>query len=292
MQNYLTIDVEDYFQVSAFEDIISSRDWDTMEPRVSANILPILQLLKKYRVSATFFIVGWIAEKHPEVVHHILADGHEIGCHSYWHRKVYDLTPEEFREDTLKAKTILEKISNRKITSYRAPSYSITQKSLWAFDILKELGFTTDSSIFPIMHDIYGLPDSPRFHYKLNPQQIDEYPISTAVFLGKNLPVAGGGYFRLFPYWFTKFALKRINKIEKQPFVFYLHPWEIDSGQPRFKQARIFSKFRHYNNLGKTMGRFERLLDDFDFVPLPNPGTGDNQIELETAQSVYINLSI
>ena len=284
MQNYLTIDVEDYFQVSAFEDIISSRDWDTMEPRVSANILPILQLLKKYRVSATFFIVGWIAEKHPEVVHHILADGHEIGCHSYWHRKVYDLTPEEFREDTLKAKTILEKISNRKITSYRAPSYSITQKSLWAFDILKELGFTTDSSIFPIMHDIYGLPGSPRFHYKLNPQQIDEYPISTAVFFGKKIPVAGGGYFRLYPYWFTKFALKRINKIEKQPFVFYLHPWEIDNGQPRFKQARLLSKFRHYNNLGRTMNRLERLLDDFEFVPLPgSDGNGSRKIRPETA---------
>lgn len=270
MQNYLTIDVEDYFQVSAFEDIVSSGDWDAMEQRVSANILPILQLLKKYRVYATFFIVGWIAEKHPEVVHDILADGHDIGCHSYWHRKIYDLTPEEFREDTLKAKTILEKISNRKITSYRAPSYSITKKSLWAFDILKELGFTTDSSIFPIMHDIYGLPDSPRFHYKLYPQKIEEYPISTAVFFGKKIPVAGGGYFRLFPYWFTKFALKRINQTEKQPFVFYLHPWEIDNGQPRFKQARLLSKFRHYNNLGRTMNRLERLLSDFEFVPLPS----------------------
>ena len=277
MQNYLTIDVEDYFQVSAFEDVVASNDWDSMEHRVFNNTSAILQLLKKYEVKATFFIVGWIAEKHPEVVQAVMADGHEIGCHSYWHRRIYELTPEEFRADTLKAKSVLEKISNRKITSYRAPSYSITKKSLWALDILKELGFTTDSSIFPITHDIYGIPDSPRFHYKFDTQNIDEYPLSTAVFFGKNLPIAGGGYFRLFPYWFTKFALKKINNKDRQPFVFYLHPWEIDEKQPRFKQARLLSRFRHYNNLGKTMKRFERLINDFDFVPLPgSDGHGSN----------------
>ena len=274
MQNYLTIDVEDYFQVSAFEDVIASNDWDSMEHRVLANTLKILRLLKKYQVRATFFVVGWIADKHPEVVHAIIADGHEVGCHSYWHRKIYDLTPEEFREDTLKAKTALEKICHKKITSYRAPSYSITKKSLWALDILKDLGFTTDSSIFPIIHDIYGLPGSPQFHYRWNPQQIDEYPISTAVFFGKKMPVAGGGYFRLFPYWFTRFALKKINNKDKQPFVFYLHPWEIDESQPRFKHARLLSKFRHYHNLKRTMKRFERLLHDFDFIPLPTRDAG------------------
>jgi polysaccharide deacetylase family protein (PEP-CTERM system associated) len=216
--------------------------------------------------------VGWIAEKHPEVVRAIIDDGHDIGCHSYWHRNIYDLTPEAFREDTLKAKTILESICNRKITAYRAPSYSITKKSLWALDILKELGFTTDSSIFPIRHDIYGIPDAPRFRYKLPQAGMVEYPISTAIFFGQKIPVAGGGYFRLLPYWFTKFALKRINNREMQPFVFYLHPWEIDSEQPRFNQANRLSKFRHYNNLNKTMGRFERLLNDFDFIPLPDGG--------------------
>jgi len=269
MQNYLTIDGEDYFQVAAFANIVSHRDWDSMEQRVQTNITPILRLLKKHEVHATFFVVGWIAEKHPEVVRSIIDDGHDIGCHSYWHRNIYDLTPELFREDTLKAKTILESIYNKKITAYRAPSYSITKKSLWALDILKEMGFTTDSSIFPIRHDIYGIPDAPRFRYKLPQQGMEEFPISTVIFFGQKIPIAGGGYFRLFPYWFTKFALKRINNREMQPFVFYLHPWEIDCKQPRFNQASLLSKFRHYNNLDKTMGRLEQLLNDFDFIPLP-----------------------
>mgnify|MGYP006273649183 CR=1 FL=1 len=277
MQNYLTIDVEDYFQVLAFADMVSTSDWESMEQRVYNNTQHILRLLKKYRVHATFFIVGWIAEKHPDVVRAIAADGHEIGCHSYWHRPVYELTPEAFREDTLKAKQALEKICGKAVTAYRAPSYSITKKSLWALDILKEAGFTTDSSIFPIWHDFYGIPDSPRFPYQLNPQEIAEYPISTVLLFGKTIPVSGGGYFRLFPYYFTKFALKRINNREKQPFVFYLHPWEIDSSQPRFKNARLLSRFRHYNNLKKTSGRFERLLKDFDFIPLPAGGAETRQ---------------
>lgn len=272
MQNYLTIDVEDYFQVAAFSNIISPKDWGTMEQRLHNNIRPLLQLLKEHDVHATFFIVGWIAEKQPEIVRAIMKDGHDIGCHSYLHQKVYDLSPEAFREDTLKAKTILESICNRKITAYRAPSYSITKKSLWALDILNELGFTTDSSIFPIHHDIYGIPDAPRFHYTHPRLGMEEFPISTAVFFGQKIPIAGGGYFRLLPYWFTKFALKRINNKEKQSFIFYLHPWEIDSKQPRFKQADLLSKFRHYNNLDKTLGRFKQLLNDFDFIPLPDNG--------------------
>lgn len=269
MQNYLTIDVEDHFQVAAFADFVSVSDWDKMESRVQANLPPILCLLKKYGVHATFFVVGWLAEKHPELVREILKHGHDIGCHSYWHRKIYDLTPAAFREDTVKAKAVLERIINREITAYRAPSYSITKSSMWALDILKEAGFTTDSSIFPIHHDIYGMPGAPRFRYQHQEQGIIEFPISTAVFFGRKIPVAGGGYFRLFPYWFTKLALKRINRKEKQPFVFYLHPWEIDHAQPRFKQARLWSRFRHYNNLDKTLYRFERLLNDFDFIPLP-----------------------
>lgn len=272
MQNYLTIDVEDYFQVAAFSDTVQAADWNRMEQRVEANTGDILLLLQKYQVHATFFVVGWVAEKYPDLVRAIMADGHAVGCHSYWHRAIYELAPEAFREDTLRARDVLEEICNRKILAYRAPSYSITKDSLWALDILKEAGFTTDSSIYPIWHDLYGIPDSPRFPYRLMPQQIDEYPMSTALFLGKKVPVAGGGYFRLFPYWFSRLALKRINRKEGQPFVFYLHPWEIDSGQPRFKNARLFSRFRHYNNLEKTMGRFERLLSDFDFVPLPENG--------------------
>ncbi len=269
MQNYLTIDVEDYFQVDAFSDIVSSKDWGALEQRAPNSMAVILQMLKKHRVHATFFVVGWLAEKHPEIVSAIVEHGHEIGCHSYWHRKVYELTPETFREDTLRAKAVLETLSNKKVTAYRAPSYSITRESLWALGILKEAGFTTDSSIFPITHDTYGIPDAPRFRYEVHGLGIVEFPISTALFFGRRIPVSGGGYFRLFPYWFTKKALKRINNRERQPFVFYIHPWEIDSDQPRFKGARLLSRFRHYNNLHKTRARFERLLNDFDFVPLP-----------------------
>ncbi len=269
MENYLTIDVEDYFQVAAFADIVSPADWGGMEQRVEGNMAAILRLLKSHGVRATFFVVGWVAERHPEVVKTIVADGHDLGCHSYWHRNIYDLTPEEFREDTLRAKGILEEVSGKKVVAYRAPSYSITAKSLWALDILAEAGFTVDSSIFPILHDRYGIPDSPRFPYPLSQPGMKEFPISTSLFFGKKIPVAGGGYFRLFPYWFTRMALRKINDAEGQPFVFYLHPWEIDPAQPRFAKATLLSKFRHYNNLDRTMGRFQRLLNDFQFRPLP-----------------------
>lgn len=266
--NYLTIDVEDYFQVAAFEDIINSESWASMECRVERNTDVILDILARYGVQATFFVVGWIAEKYPALVQAINRHGHEIGCHSYLHRKIYDLTPEEFREDTRRAKNILEDITGTFVSGYRAPSYSITKKSLWALDILEELGFEYDSSIFPIYHDNYGIPDAPRFEYKLPNNNMTEYPISTSLFMGRKIPVAGGGYFRLFPYWFTKMCLKTINIRENRPFIFYLHPWEIDSSQPRMKQAKLLSKFRHYNNLNKTAERFARLLEDFSFGPI------------------------
>jgi polysaccharide deacetylase family protein (PEP-CTERM system associated) len=228
----------------------------------------ILDILARHGVQATFFVVGWIAEKYPALVQTINRHGHEIGCHSYLHRKIYDLTPEEFREDTRRAKNILEDITGKSVSGYRAPSYSITKKSLWALDILEELGFEYDSSIFPIYHDNYGIPDAPRFEYKLPNNNMTEYPISTSLFMGRKIPVAGGGYFRLFPYWFTKMCLKTINIRENRPFIFYLHPWEIDSNQPRMKRAKLLSKFRHYNNLNKTAERFTRLLEDFSFGPI------------------------
>ncbi len=266
--NHLTIDVEDYFQVSAFEDIISPNNWESFESRVENNTQTILKILDSNKIKATFFIVGWIAERNIDLVKEIAEKGHRIGCHSYLHRKVYDLTPDEFRNDTKKAKAILEKITGAQITRYRAPSYSITKKSLWALDILEELGFEYDSSIFPILHDNYGIPDAPRFRYRYPDHNLTEYPISTAKVLGRNIPVAGGGYFRLFPYWFTKMLLKKINQQEKQPFIFYLHPWEIDPNQPRMKKAKLLSKFRHYNNLDKTMTRLKKLLNDFKFGPI------------------------
>lgn len=272
VNNYLTIDVEDYFQVSAFEDIIDSASWDTMEDRVLHNTEKILKLLAEYRTKATFFIVGWIAEKHPQLIKAIHDQGHSIGVHSYWHRKVYDLSPDEFRQDTFKAKSLLEDIIGTHVLGYRAPSYSITNKSLWALDILKELGFTYDSSIFPIYHDTYGIPDAPRFTY-CHPNGLIEYPISTALIFGRKIPVSGGGYFRLFPYFFTRYTLRTINSDENKPFVFYFHPWEIDPEQPRMQHAKLLSRFRHYNNLQTTSARLRRLLADFPFEPLPIPGT-------------------
>ncbi|WP_163337121.1 XrtA system polysaccharide deacetylase [Desulfopila sp. IMCC35008] len=270
MKNYLTIDVEEHFQVSAFEGAIDQNEWDSHESRVEKNTYLLLDCLSDQGVFATFFIVGWVAERYPSLVREIIKRGHEVGCHSYLHRKVYDLTPDEFLKDTSKAKDILEQITGEKISGYRAPSYSITNRSIWAFDILEELGFEYDSSIFPIVHDNYGIPDAPRFKYPIIGKNIVEYPISTVKITGLNIPVAGGGYFRLFPYWLTKFLLERIHRKDQKPFMFYLHPWEVDPYQPRVKNAGLLSRFRHYNNLEKTESRLKRLLKDFNFSSIKN----------------------
>ena len=267
--NYLTIDVEDYFQVAAFEKVIHPSTWENYPSRVEQNTTRILDLFDSYGVRGTFFIVGWTAERFPGLVKEIVTRGHEIGCHSYQHQKIYNQTPEEFRRDTQKAKDILEQASGRPVVGYRAPTYSITKKSLWALDILQELGFKWDSSIFPIIHDNYGIPDAPRFAYKLPNHELIEYPISTALIWGQKIPIAGGGYFRIFPYWFTKMALAKINTVEKQPFIFYLHPWEVDPEQPRIRQAGVKSRFRHYRNLDSTEKRLNLLLQGFKFQPIP-----------------------
>jgi polysaccharide deacetylase family protein (PEP-CTERM system associated) len=266
--NYLTIDVEDYFQVAAFEKQINPDEWPQFESRVNNNTGTLLKILDRYNVKATFFIVGWIAEKHPELVREISEKGHEIGCHSYRHQRIQTLTREAFKEDTNRAKGILEDISGKKVSGYRAPTYSITRDTIWALDILAELGFEYDSSIFPIYHDNYGIPDAPRFPYKIDGLGLTEYPLSTALILGRKVPIAGGGYFRLFPYWFTRMGLKSINEKEKQPFIFYLHPWEVDPDQPRMKDISQLSRFRHYNNLSKTSSRLQQLLSDFQFAPI------------------------
>lgn len=268
IHNFLTIDVEEYFQVSAFEKVSAFEQWSTYQSRVVDSTHIILSLLEEHQIKATFFIVGWVAERHQELVKEIRHNGHEIGCHSYAHKKVYDLTPDQFREDTAKAKKILEDITGEPVLGYRAPSYSITSKSLWAFEILQELGFKYDSSIFPIYHDNYGIPDAPRFEYKLDKYNLTEYPISTALMLTRKIPISGGGYFRLFPYWFTKMGLDSINKKEGKPFIFYLHPWELDPDQPKFETASRFSRFRHYNNLEKTTQRFSTLLKEYSFSPI------------------------
>jgi len=245
-----------------------------MESRVEMNTMRLLDLLAEADVKATFFVVGWVAERHGEMVQRMVREGHTVACHSYMHRPVFRMTPEEFRDDTRRAKEILEDLTASPVTGYRAPSYSITKRSLWAFRILEELGFRFDSSVFPVYHDRYGIPDAPRFEYRHPDSQLVEYPLSTVRFLGYNLPVGGGGYFRLFPYGLTRWLLGRINHKEKQPFVFYLHPWEIDPGQPRVNGAKWSSRFRHYNNLHSTLERFERLLKEFRFRPMVPTSVG------------------
>ncbi len=262
----MTVDVEDYYQVSAFAKNIAPASWDTMESRVVRNTERILQIFDDNSIKATFFILGCVAEREPGLVRNIANEGHEIASHGYSHQLIYAQTPELFKEETIRSKQLLEDISAKAVNGYRAASYSITNKSLWALDILAEAGLKYDSSVFPVHHDNYGIPGSatePHSIDLLNGKQIIEYPLSTYKLLGQTIPVAGGGYFRLYPYWLTRYFYRNINKTSK-PFVFYIHPWEIDPAQPRIK-ASWFSEFRHYNNLAKCENRLTRLLGEFGF---------------------------
>lgn len=266
IQNALTIDVEDYFQVAALAEAVDRDDWSSMEYRVEANTDRLLALFDEHQTKATFFTLGWVAERSPALIRRIRDAGHEIASHGYSHKLIYTQTPEVFREETRKSKTVLEDITGNAVTGYRAASYSITSKSRWALDILCEEGFTWDSSIFPVHHDRYGMPGTPHEPYLLqtpNGGTLTEFPLSTCPIGQYRLPIAGGGYFRLFPYGLSRWGLGKINEAG-QPFIFYLHPWEIDTEQPRLK-VKAFSRFRHYNNLDKCMGRLERLLGDFRF---------------------------
>ena len=315
MLNALTIDIEDYFQVHAFSNVIKYEDWDKFECRIERNTDKVLQILKdlpptvalNHRASqhATFFVLGWIAERYADLIRRIQKEGHEIACHGYAHQLIYNQSRDEFRQDIRKAKAILEDITGSEVIGYRGPSYSITRKSQWAFETLMEEGFKYDSSIFPIRHDFYGMPEAPRFPFivSLNgknsyefsmlndelstsqtlklitqsfqfnipqsvisdPRFIVEFPISTMKLFGQNLPISGGGYFRLFPYPVIRKGLKSINEKEEKPFIFYMHPWEIDPEQPRITGLSSRSKFRHYINLDKTESKFRRLLKDFQF---------------------------
>ena len=265
--NALTIDVEDYYQVAAFFDVIKMADWHQHEHRVVQNTHRILELCDNENIQATFFVLGWVAEKFPELTREIASRGHEVASHGYSHQLIYEQTPDAFREETLRAKALLEDQIQAPVLGYRAASYSITNDSLWALDILAEAGFQYDSSIFPVRHDRYGIPDTPRHPYRLttpNGAELIEFPISTKKLINYQLPVAGGGYFRLFPYWLTRSALHSINQHEHKPFVFYLHPWEVDPDQPRIKASRL-SRFRHYNNLKRCEQRLKQLLKQFPF---------------------------
>ena len=267
--NAMSIDVEDYFHVSVFDGIVPRSDWDRMESRVVANTTRLLDLFDEFGVRSTFFVLGWVGERHPALVRLIASRGHEVASHGYSHRLIYDQTPTAFRQDVRSAKRILEDISGRRIRGYRAPSYSITPRSLWAIDILLEEGYEYDSSIFPIRHDRYGIPVSERQPYLINRQAgtLVEIPGSTTRLGPAQLPVAGGGYFRILPYWWTKWGISRVNTLERRPVVFYLHPWEIDPEQPRLAAGRL-GQFRHYRHLDRTEQRLRWLLTDFKFDAL------------------------
>ena len=260
--NALTIDVEDYFQVSAFAPYIRRDEWDSRECRVERNVNRILDLLAGCQTRATFFTLGWIAERYPQTVRRIVAEGHELASHGYGHERVSDLEEAAFSADIRRAKTILEDISATPVLGYRAPSFSIGSANLWAFDSLARAGYRYSSSIYPIKHDHYGMPDSPRFAYRVGSGLL-EVPVTTVRLLNRNLPSSGGGYFRLLPYALSRWLLRRVNTTDQEPAVFYFHPWEIDSEQPRIPGIDAKTRFRHYVNIDRMESRLRHLLADF-----------------------------
>lgn len=260
--NAITIDVEDYFQVSAFLPYIKRNEWDSFECRVEKNINKILNLLNKNNTKATFFTLGWIAKRYPSMIKKIVDAGHELASHGYGHARVTDLTNEEFYQDVSRAKNILEDIGGKQVLGYRAPSFSIGSKNLWALEILSETGHRYSSSIYPVKHDHYGTPDAPRFIYKSH-EDLLEIPPTTIRIFNRNIPASGGGYFRLYPYCVSRWMLKQVNKKDKKSSVFYFHPWEIDSDQPKIPNIDAKNKFRHYINIENTEKKLDRLLQDF-----------------------------
>jgi polysaccharide deacetylase family protein (PEP-CTERM system associated) len=266
MVNAMTVDVEDYFQASIFDRVVARSSWPGRESRVVANTHRLLELFAASRVRATFFVLGWVAERWPALVREIVGGGHELASHGHHHQLIYSLTREQFRDDVRRSKAVLESAGGCAVRGYRAPSFSIVRASLWALDVLIEEGFAYDASIFPIHHDRYGIPAAPRqAHVVERPAgSIVEVPASTIRLLGTNLPIAGGGYFRLLPYACTRWGIGRVNRVERKPVVFYIHPWEIDPDQPRLPISRLGGA-RHYLGLGRTHSRLQRLVRDFTF---------------------------
>jgi polysaccharide deacetylase family protein (PEP-CTERM system associated) len=261
--NALTIDVEDYFQVSALAPYIRRDEWDARECRVERNVERILAMLAERDVRATFFTLGWIAERYPHVVRDIVAGGHELASHGYGHQRASDLTQAEFREDITRAKRLLEDLGGVAVTGYRAPSFSIGRGNLWALDELVAAGYRYSSSIYPVKHDHYGMPDAPRFAYTAVDGALLEVPPTTLRLLNRNLPSSGGGWFRLLPYAASRWMIERVNRDDREAAVFYFHPWEIDAGQPRVPGIDAKTRFRHYVNIARMEGRLRQLLRDF-----------------------------
>lgn len=260
--NALTIDVEDYFQVSALAPHFPRSQWETVPCRVEANVERILELLARYDTVATFFTLGWIAERYPGLVRRIAAGGHEIASHGYGHERASAQTPETFLADIRLAKAVLEDITGQDVAGYRAPSFSIGRDNPWAHDCIAQAGYRYSSSVYPVRHDHYGMPDAPRFAWRLD-NGLVEIPVTTTRWLGRNWPAGGGGYFRLLPYAVSRWQIARVNRAEGQPAIFYFHPWEMDPEQPRVAEASAKTRFRHYLNLRHTEARLQRLLSDF-----------------------------
>ncbi len=264
IKNAMTCDVEDYFQVSAFAPYIDRASWPARECRVEANIERILAIYERHGVKATFFTLGWIAERYPQMVKQIVAAGHELASHGYGHLRASDQTPAEFSNDIRSAKALLEDIGGQAVLGYRAPSFSIGHANLWALEALHEAGYRYSSSIYPIAHDHYGMPDAPRFaFYPHGPDGLLEVPVTTVNMFGRNLPAGGGGYFRLLPYALSRWMMQKVNREDGQPALFYFHPWELDPGQPRPEGLDAKSRFRHYVNIERMEGRLEQLARDF-----------------------------
>jgi polysaccharide deacetylase family protein (PEP-CTERM system associated) len=260
--NALTIDVEDYFQVSAFAPYIRREDWDARECRIERNVGRILDMLAARQTQATFFTLGWIAERYPQLVRRIVAEGHELASHGYGHQRATDLSRSEFTQDITRAKRLLEDLAGVPVLGYRAPSFSIGTANLWAFDALAQAGYRYSSSIYPIKHDHYGMPDSPRFAYRVASGML-EIPVTTLRMMNRNLPSSGGGYFRLLPYAVSRWMLQQVNQQDREAAIFYFHPWEIDADQPRIPGIDAKTRFRHYLNLARMESRLHSLLADF-----------------------------
>jgi polysaccharide deacetylase family protein (PEP-CTERM system associated) len=270
MNNVLTFDVEEYFHAEAFAGVVRPEDWPAFGSRVVDTTERLLDILDYADVRATFFVLGWVAERQPGLVQEIHARGHELACHGHSHQMISRLTQQEFAEDVKRAKKVIEDIAGTRVIGYRAPTFSVTRRTLWSLEVLMEAGFRYDSSIFPIVHDRYGIPDAPRFAHRIpiagSGCAIAELPLSTLSVFGQRLPVAGGGYFRLLPYGLTRLAIRHLNKVERRPAVVYLHPWELDRHQPRLSVGRL-TRLRHSINIDETEGKLCRLLADFRFAP-------------------------
>jgi polysaccharide deacetylase family protein (PEP-CTERM system associated) len=270
MLNAFSVDVEDWYQVSDFEDVVAPSSWDAHESRVVRNTERILGLLDEHGVKGTFFVLTWNAERHPDLVRRIARAGHEVASHGHRHRLIFDQTPAEFREDLRRSKALLEDLTGEPVLGYRAPSFSLTARSIWALDVLMEAGLRYDSSIFPVRDRLYGIPDARRFPFVIRREgdrELVEFPMSTARVLGRNWPLGGGAYLRVLPYPYIRWGMRRVNG-EGQPALVYLHPWEVDPGQPRIRSRGKRGISVHYVNLAGTEARLRRLLRDFEFAPV------------------------